>query len=240
VLAEHLGTGVTSIYWYFRKKEDLLNAMTDVAVDQLIANLPGVDPDSGWQAVLLNHFRATRSAHFADHILTDLLLIRTSNYSREAARRVFEQEEAILAKLIDAGFTAEQALHVYNVGSVYTRGIIIHDRILRLSDTPTLDRRQQHVTNWVTMPVLNALIDKHPLAGTTDEDFEFGLARIISGCEVLLVESGGATAKRTAAKRTAAKRTAAKPRERTPTARSVKSTAASVRAHAHSQSKTAG
>ncbi len=31
LLGKHLGVGVTSIYWYFRKKDDLLNAMTDRA-----------------------------------------------------------------------------------------------------------------------------------------------------------------------------------------------------------------
>ena len=32
LLGKHLGVGVTSIYWYFRKKDDLLNAMTDRAL----------------------------------------------------------------------------------------------------------------------------------------------------------------------------------------------------------------
>ena len=29
LLAKHLDVGVTSIYWYFRKKDELLDAMTD-------------------------------------------------------------------------------------------------------------------------------------------------------------------------------------------------------------------
>jgi len=29
VLARHLDVGVTSIYWYFRRKDELLDAMTD-------------------------------------------------------------------------------------------------------------------------------------------------------------------------------------------------------------------
>jgi AcrR family transcriptional regulator len=29
LLAKHLDVGVTSIYWYFRKRDDLLDAMTD-------------------------------------------------------------------------------------------------------------------------------------------------------------------------------------------------------------------
>ena len=32
VLAKHLDVGVTSIYWYFRRKDDLLDAMTDLAL----------------------------------------------------------------------------------------------------------------------------------------------------------------------------------------------------------------
>ena len=35
LLGKHLGVGVTSIYWYFRKKDDLLNAMTDRALKQV-------------------------------------------------------------------------------------------------------------------------------------------------------------------------------------------------------------
>ena len=190
-LAEHLDVGVTSIYWYFRKKDDLLNRMTDVAVDHFLENTPTYPEDAPWQEVLAAHFRATRKIHCSDHILSDLLLIRTSTYSREATRRVFELEEQILVRLIDAGFSPEEALFVHNAASVYTRGIIIHDRILRLSNTPTLDTRQRRMTDWSSMPVLNTLIDRHPLAGTTDEDFEFGIARLISGFEVLLAEKGG-------------------------------------------------
>ena len=37
---KHLGVGVTSIYWYFRKKDDLLNAMTDRALRQYVFSTP--------------------------------------------------------------------------------------------------------------------------------------------------------------------------------------------------------
>src|SRR5438876_11711220 len=51
-LAEHLDVGVTSIYWYFRKKEDLLNTMTDVAVDTYVREAPVVSADTPWQKAL--------------------------------------------------------------------------------------------------------------------------------------------------------------------------------------------
>jgi AcrR family transcriptional regulator len=201
-LAEHLDVGVTSIYWYFRKKEDLLNAMTDVAVDTYIQQVPAVPDDQPWQDVLYSFFHNSREAHRKDQILSDLILIRTSTYTPNATRRIFEVEEAIIGRLVDAGFTPDNALMVFNAASVYTRGMIIHDRILRLSNTPTLDERQRRITDWSTMPLLGSLVDRHPLAGTTDEDFEFGMARLLSGFETLLREQDGkASGRRSAARR---------------------------------------
>jgi AcrR family transcriptional regulator len=223
-LAEYLDVGVTSIYWYFRKKEDLLNRMTDVAVDSYIQELPGIPDDEPWQEVLYNHFHTQRSVHHNDQILSDLLLIRTSTYSRDATRRVFEIMEALIATLVDAGFTTENAFMVYNAASVYTRGMIIHDRILRLSHTPTLDGRQRRITDWSSMPLLESLLDSHPLAGTTDEDFEFGMARLISGFETLLREQD---AKPTGRKSATGRASAAKPAAKSGQSAAPKATAAS-------------
>jgi AcrR family transcriptional regulator len=198
-LAEHLGVGVTSIYWYFRKKDDLLNAMTDVAVDTFVRGMPPLPDDKPWQDVIYNYFRDARDVHRNDQILSDLLLIRTATYTRDATRRVFEQEEAVISRLVDAGFTTENALLAFNAASIYTRGMTIHDRILRLADAPTLDERQRRIADWSTMPLLESQIDRHPLAGTTDEDFEFGIARLISGFETLLAEQDGKPAGRPSA-----------------------------------------
>ena len=211
-LAEHLGVGVTSIYWYFRKKDDLLNAMTDVAVDTLFREMPPLPDDKPWQEIVYNYFRDSRNVHSNDQILSDLLLIRTATYTRYATRRVFEQEEAVVRKLVDAGFTTENALMVFNAASIYTRGMTIHDRILRLSDAPTLDERQRRIADWSTMPLLESQIDRHPLAGTTDEDFEFGIARLISGFEALLAEQDGQ--RPSAARRATAPKPAARSGER--------------------------
>ena len=39
-LANHLGAGVMSIYWYFRNKDELLVAMADRALEQVYSGLP--------------------------------------------------------------------------------------------------------------------------------------------------------------------------------------------------------
>jgi len=207
-LAEHLGVGVTSIYWYFRKKDDLLNAMTDVAVDTYISGMPPLPDDQPWQELLYTHFHASREVHRNDPVLSDLLLIRTATYTRDATRRVFEVEEALIGRLVDAGFTTENAFMAYNASSIYFRGMVIHDRILRLSNAPTLDERQRRIVDWSTMPLLESQIDRHPLAGTTDEDFEFGLGRLISGFEALLAEQNSKPRRAPSAKPAAASETA--------------------------------
>jgi hypothetical protein len=92
--------------------------------------------------------------------------------------------------------------------------MIIHDRILRLSDTPTLDERQRRIADWSTMPLLESQIDRHPLAGTTDEDFAFGMGRLISGFEALLREQDAKAGRRASARRVTAARPAARSGER--------------------------
>lgn len=190
-LAEYLDAGVTSIYWYFRKKEDLLNAMTDEAVDKFVRMMPEVREEDSWQHTLTAFFRAQRAIHREDEILSDLLMIRTSTYSHAATHRIMEMVEAVVAKLVAGGFTPDNAVLAYNAIGVYTRGSIVHERLLRLSNAATLDpARQRRITDWSAMPVLDGVIDRYALAGTSEEDFEFGVARLISGFEVLLSEQG--------------------------------------------------
>jgi AcrR family transcriptional regulator len=223
-LAEHLGVGVTSIYWYFRKKDDLLNAMTDVAVDTYIRKMPSLPDDLPWQEVLYNQYHDSREVHRNDPILSDLLLIRTATYTRYATRRVFEIEEALIGKLVDAGFTTENAFMALNAASIYLRGMIIHDRILRLRDAPTLDDRQRRIADWSALPLLESQIDRHPLAGTTDEDFAFGMARLISGFEALLREQDtNASGRRPATKRVTSAKPAPGPGERATSRRATSS-----------------
>src|SRR5258708_40347038 len=124
--------------------------MTEYAVDTYIREKPPRPDDKPWQDVLYNHCRDSRDVHRNDQILSDLIFIRTSTYTRYATRRVFEVEEAVISRLVDAGFTPENAFMVYTAASIYLRGMIIHDRILRLSDAPTRDDQKRQMIDWST------------------------------------------------------------------------------------------
>ena len=120
LLGKHLGVGVTSIYWYFRKKDDLLNAMTDRALALFAVESPYVEA-SDWRETLRNHARAIRQAFLASPILTDLILIRSALSPRAAALGMQEVERAIEG-LVEAGLTPEQAFDNYSAVSLHVRG----------------------------------------------------------------------------------------------------------------------
>jgi AcrR family transcriptional regulator len=83
LLGKHLGVGVTSIYWYFRKKDDLLNAMTDRALRKYVFATPYVEAKD-WRETLRNHARSMRKTFMGNPILCDLILIRSALSPRAA------------------------------------------------------------------------------------------------------------------------------------------------------------
>src|ERR1700758_4917115 len=89
LLGKHLGVGVTSIYWYFRKKDDLLNAMADRALRKFTFATPYVEA-SDWRETLRNHARSMRKTFMGNPILCDLILIRSALSPRAAPLRAQE------------------------------------------------------------------------------------------------------------------------------------------------------
>ena len=94
LLGKHLGVGVTSIYWYFRKKDDLLNAMTDRALSAYVFATPYVEAKD-WRETFRNHAHTMRKTFMGNPILCDLILIRSALSPRAAQMGVQEVEEAI-------------------------------------------------------------------------------------------------------------------------------------------------
>jgi len=60
-LARHLGVGVTSIYWYFRSKEELLDALTEQAVRRFEELMPEFGGCS-WDEHLRQYFHGASSS----------------------------------------------------------------------------------------------------------------------------------------------------------------------------------
>lgn len=124
LLAKHLDVGVTSIYWYFRKKGELLDAMTDRATKQYHFAAPFVG-DETWQDALRSHTRRMRQAFRERPVLVELILMRTSELSAEALQASIQNLESLVQTLIGVGFSPDNALDVYFSLSLHIRGIVV-------------------------------------------------------------------------------------------------------------------
>jgi AcrR family transcriptional regulator len=127
LLAKHLDVGVTSIYWYFRKKDDLLNAMTDRALERYEFSVPSIDA-SNWRESLRDHAVTMREAFRSNPILCDLILIR-GRFSTQAAQGALRKIEHPVSALVQAGLTPQQAIDTYAAIAVHTRASVVMQRL---------------------------------------------------------------------------------------------------------------
>jgi AcrR family transcriptional regulator len=196
LLGKHLGVGVTSIYWYFRKKDDLLNAMTDRALSKYVFATPYVEA-SDWRETLANHARLMRKAFMGNPILCDLILIRAA-LSPKAARLGAQEMEKAIANLVEAGLTPEDAFDTYSAVSVHVRGSVVLQRLYEKNQS--FDDGGRAIEDAVaidpgTTPLLAQVSGIGHRIGAPDEtNFEYGLTCILDHA-ARLIEEGSKGAK---------------------------------------------
>lgn len=180
-LAEELGIGVTSIYWYFKSKDELIEKLTAEVSGQVQDSI-GAIPRSSWPVYLTELFRRLRTALREDDLACDLLFMRSSRLSLETLDHIWPQLEESLQLMVDAGFTLEEALHNYFSLSHFTRGAVSLERQMRKAGlstsalTPAPDR----------YPLLAEASRRHNLRGITDAAFDTGLQGIVDGLRARL------------------------------------------------------
>jgi AcrR family transcriptional regulator len=188
LLGKHLGVGVTSIYWYFRKKDDLLNAMTDRALKQYVFATPYVEAKD-WRDTLASHARTMRKTFLGNPILCDLILIRSALSPRAAKLGVVAVEKAI-ESLVEAGLSAEDAFDTYSAMSLHVRGSVVLQRLYdknRSTDDGPGYFEEAMVIDPETTPLLAKVGKEGHRIGASDEpNFEYGLGCILDRAARLL------------------------------------------------------
>jgi AcrR family transcriptional regulator len=183
VLAKHLDVPVTSIYWHFRKKEQLLDAMTERATQQYHFSNPFIDGGT-WQEGLRNHFRKMHLVFRENPVLCELVLMRSGELSTEATHTSVNKLENVVKTMVDAGFSADDALSVYLALSGHSRGTSMIEH-LNASQRKGGGKRPTGVTT--DHPLLHELEYKgHSIDGL---EFEFTLEAIIARAEHILARS---------------------------------------------------
>jgi len=191
-LARHLGVGVTSIYWYFRSKDELLDALTEQAAVRFTELMPTFNGYI-WDEHLRQYFRAFRRLFIENPALCDLIVLRAPMQSQEAKTHYFGRLEREIKMLVDAGFPMREAVHAYMTLSVYARGCVLQDRLYAVagqSTEPDGERKSlAAVIDPATMPVMSEAINHWSSTFATDDDFEMGLTTIIDGLSQQLLRA---------------------------------------------------
>jgi len=197
LLGKHLGVGVTSIYWYFRKKDDLLNAMTDRALSKYVFATPYVEA-SDWRETLGNHARSMRKTFMGNPILCDLILIRSA-LSPRAARLGAQEIEKAIAGLVEAGLSPEEAFETYSAVTVHVRGSVVLHRLQEKNQATEDGRRtieDAMVVDAVATPLLAQMTAKgHHIGAADDDNFQYGLGCILDRARVLIGQGSKSTAR---------------------------------------------
>ena len=184
-LARHLDVGVTSIYWYFRRKDDLLDAMTDCALDEYDFTAPSIDAGN-WRASLAHHARTMRKMFRANPILCDLILIRGS-YGRAAVQGAIQKLEPPVAALVRAGLSSEDAFDTYSAIATHVRGTVIMERLQDKMPgiAPRQDGDRGLIDAAVTPHIAEATGRGHRMGVADDINFEYVLTCILDRAEHL-------------------------------------------------------
>ncbi|MGV9408761.1 TetR/AcrR family transcriptional regulator [Nocardia sp. NPDC003693] len=128
LLGRHLDVGVTTIYWHFHRKDDLLDAMTERALGQFAAALDRSAPRTDdWRLALGEFARAMRRTLLANPIMCDLLLVRSTFAPRVAFLSVDAMRRGARGRL-DAALPAGDALRAYAAIDLHVRGSVVLQR----------------------------------------------------------------------------------------------------------------
>ncbi|WP_216893674.1 TetR/AcrR family transcriptional regulator [Nocardia alni] len=193
-LARRLDVGVTSIYWYFHSKDQLLESMRDRALEQYEIALPFTGTGA-WYERLRDHFMEMRKLFRDNPVLCDLLIMHTASYGAHPSRVAFERLEAIFATLVRAGFSPQDALETYYSLAGHSRGFAMLERSEGLDTAvgvqmiPPIDQN--------AMPILAKFVaEGHSLSLVQDRVYEAGLDALLDRAKQVLKSSKRAQAPR--------------------------------------------
>ncbi|MCU1375197.1 MAG: TetR family transcriptional regulator [Actinomycetia bacterium] len=129
-LAEELEVAVTSLYWYFHSRDELLDAATERAAWMVHEALPAATGEH-WEVQVRRYWTAYHAALCGRPVLADLTILRAPSIARSqgALQAHAVRMEGQLEALAGGGFGAEEAIRAYAALSVFTRGCIMAERL---------------------------------------------------------------------------------------------------------------
>jgi TetR/AcrR family tetracycline transcriptional repressor len=180
-LAQELGVGTMTLYWYVADKNEVL----DLIGDRLLAEVPLPDPDVDWRVSVRQGSTAVRTT-FLRHGRAVAILVDRGALGPSALRLL----ESMLGILRSAGFTDKDAVDAYVTISNFVTGYCSYE-----TSGPNAAGRAGE-SSQVMSNYMNALPPgSYPNVAATaqimftadrDARFQFGLDCLIGGLEAKL------------------------------------------------------
>ena len=124
-LADELGVGAMSLYYYVPNKDELIRGMVDIVFAEI--ELPPSDVD--WQTAMRRRARSTREALNRHRWAVGLM--ESQEMPGPASIRV---HDAVLGCLREAGFSLEMTIQAYSVLDAYVYGFALQEKTIPFDD----------------------------------------------------------------------------------------------------------
>jgi TetR/AcrR family tetracycline transcriptional repressor len=177
-LAARLGVAQPALYWHFRNKSALLDALNAEMLDRYLPRRRP-KPREKWDAFTLAYARAFRRA---------LLSVRDGarlNAGTRPNQAQFADAERQLELYVQAGFSAREALHISIAVARYVVGFVVEEQDERQDAEDDTDGPIDQIAPF---PILAEAIGPLLAQGTinTESVFEGGIAYLIDGIRASL------------------------------------------------------
>lgn len=180
-LADTLGAGAMSLYYYVPNREELVDEMIEVVFGEIEPPPPDVD----WKTAMRRRAVSTRAALNRHRWAVGLMEGRMKSGPASIQLR-----EAILGCLRRAGFSVPMTVQAYSVQDAYIYGFALQERGLPFESaeesTGVAEATTQQVADLAeSFPYLAEVVAGHVATVGYDfgEAFAFGLDLILDGLE---------------------------------------------------------
>jgi len=181
-LAERLGVQQPALYWHFKNKSALLDAVNSAMLARYHTNRP--QPGQDWVEFTYANARSIRST---------LLAVRDGARLTAGTRpstAEFADTEAVLQLYVDAGFSASEAFGIAISITRYVVGYVLEEQGERERDLLDSDADTQGdpMAEVAPYPLLSEALRSLVNLGTinTEQVFESGLTDMVEGMQVRL------------------------------------------------------
>jgi AcrR family transcriptional regulator len=179
-LADELGAGAMSLYYYVPNKEELIDGMVDIVFGEI--EPPPLDVD--WKTAMRRRAVSTREALNRHRWAVGLM------EGRSAGVAGIQVREAILGCLRQAGFSLAMTIQAYSVQDAYIYGFALQEKALPFESaeesTAVAEASLQDVSDLAeNFPYLAEVVAGHvaSVGYDFDESFEYGLDLILDALD---------------------------------------------------------